>query len=440
MPGTGFYKPFLRAPDRGQESFECSNAARAPLVELANFSPGANNAHLLPSYLPIPKRRRSPMIIPRYRWLALLFLLACAPAYADIVKPALVEISVFTEGRFRVELRASIEALLTGINAQYTDTTQAPTAVEYDRLRELEAPDLMREFAPFRRQMLQSIEILLDDRRATVEITDVEIPVPGYTKVPRISLIVLEGDIPRDTRSLSWYYPAAFGDNAVRVRQVDTRAEQWHWSAWQWIRDDSRSEPFSLKEVFTEPSLWHVISEYTKAGFDHIVPRGLDHILFVVGLFLFSARVRPLLWQVTMFTIAHSITLALAMTGVFTLPARVVEPLIALSIAYVGVENVWHRKLHRSRLLLVFAFGLLHGLGFASMLADFGMPDNAFATALIAFNVGVELGQLAVIGVAYLALGLWFGDRPWYRRFVVVPGSLLIAAVGLSWAWERISL
>jgi hydrogenase/urease accessory protein HupE len=380
------------------------------------------------------------MIIPRCRWFPLLLLLFCVPAPADIVKPALVEISVFSEGRFRVELRASIEALLTGINAQYTDTTQAPTAEQYDRLRELEAADLAREFAPFRQQMLQSVEILLDGERAVAEITEVDIPVPGYTKVPRISLIVLEGEIPRNTRSLVWYYPAAFGDNAVRVRQVDTRAEQWHWSAWQWIRDDSRSDPFSLTEVFAEPSLWQVIAEYTTAGYDHIIPLGLDHILFVVGLFLFSARLRPLLWQVTMFTIAHSITLALAMTGVVTLPARVVEPLIALSIAYVGIENIWHRKLQRSRLLLVFAFGLLHGLGFASMLADFGMPENAFATALIAFNIGVELGQLAVIAAAYLVLGFWFGRKPWYRAVVVVPGSLLIAAVGLYWAWERLSL
>ena len=160
----------------------------------------------------------------------------------------------------------------------------------------------------------------------------------------------------------------------------------------------------------------------------------------MLGLFLFSTRMRPLLWQVTMFTVAHSITLALAMTGVIQLPARVVEPLIALSIAYVGIENIWHRSLHNSRLALVFAFGLLHGLGFASMLAEFGMPDEAFATALIAFNVGVELGQLAVILVAFLAVGVWLGHRPYYRQLVVIPGSLVITGVGLYWAWERLSL
>jgi len=380
------------------------------------------------------------MFIPLRFLLFLLLSLASAPSAADIVKPALIEISVYSEGRYRIEIRASIEALLTGINARYKDTTQAPTSKEYDRLRELEAPALAEAFEPFRRQMLEAIELRLDGQLSDSRITRVEIPVPGYTKIPRISLIVLEGDIPADTKALSWYYPAAFGDNAVRVRQVDEVKEQWHWSPWQWIRDDTTSEPFSLTEVFSPAGFADVVAEYSAAGFDHIIPKGMDHILFVVGLFLFSTRMRPLLWQITMFTIAHSITLAMAMTGVIELPARVVEPLIALSIAYVGIENVWHRRLHKSRLALVFAFGLLHGLGFASMLADFGMPDHAFFTALISFNLGVEGGQLAVVALAFLAVGLWFGKKPYYRQRIVVPGSLLIAAVGLYWTWERLSL
>ena len=379
------------------------------------------------------------MFIP-LRFLLALSLSVMSPLLAaDVVKPALVEVSVFAGGHYRVELRASIEALLTGINAQYKDTTQAPNADEYDRLRALEAEQLAQAFEPFKARMLDTVELQFDGQRATPSITQVDIPVPGYTKVPRISLIVLEGDIPTETRSLTWYYPAAFGDNAVRVRQVDEANQQWHWSSWQWIRDDRRSDPFSLEEVFRTPGTLEVLGEYIGAGFDHIIPNGLDHILFVLGLFLFSTRIRPLLWQVTMFTVAHSITLALAMTGMIELPARVVEPLIALSIAYVGVENVWHRTLHKSRLVLVFGFGLLHGLGFASMLSDFGMPANAFASALIGFNVGVELGQLAVIALAFGVLGIWFGRRPYYRALVVIPGSLVISGVGLYWTWERFS-
>ena len=380
------------------------------------------------------------MFIPS-RILLVLILACFAPVCpGDVVKPALVEISVFTEGHFRVEIRASIEALLTGINSRYKDTRQAPTSEEYDRLRALQSSELVRAFEPFRDRMLDAIRLRLDGRPAQARITQVDIPVPGYTKVPRISLIVLEGDIPTETRELTWYYPSAFGDNAVRVRQVDEGKQQWHWSAWQWIRDDRPSEPFSLHEVFRTPGFLDVVREYVGAGFDHIVPDGLDHILFVTGLFLFSARIRPLLWQITMFTIAHSLTLAMAMTGLIELPARVVEPLIALSIAYVGIENVWHRQLHKSRLVLVFGFGLLHGLGFASMLSDFGMPDRAFATALISFNVGVEGGQLAVIGLAYLSIGLWFGTRPYYRSLVAIPGSLVISAVGLYWTWQRLGL
>ena len=380
------------------------------------------------------------MFIPS-RILLVLILACFAPACpGDVVKPALVEISVFTEGHFRVEIRASIEALLTGINSRFKDTRQAPTSEEYDRLRALQSSELARAFEPFRDRMLDAIRLRLDGRPAQARITQVDIPVPGYTKVPRISLIVLEGDIPTETRELSWYYPSAFGDNAVRVRQVDEGKQQWHWSAWQWIRDDRPSEPFSLHEVFRTPGFLDVVREYVGAGFDHIVPDGLDHILFVTGLFLFSARIRPLLWQITMFTIAHSLTLAMAMTGLIELPARVVEPLIALSIAYVGIENVWHRQLHKSRLVLVFGFGLLHGLGFASMLSDFGMPDRAFATALISFNVGVEGGQLAVILLAYLSLGLWFGTKPYYRSIVAIPGSLVISAVGLYWTWQRLGL
>ena len=141
-----------------------------------------------------------------------------------------------------------------------------------------------------------------------------------------------------------------------------------------------------------------------------------------------------------MFTVAHTITLGLAMNGIISLPASIVEPLIALSIAYVGIENIFAKQLNNSRLLLVFLFGLLHGLGFASVLADFGMPENAFVTALISFNVGVEIGQLAIILVAFLLLGFWFGKKPWYKKFITTPASFVIAVIAFYWFIERLDL
>ena len=359
---------------------------------------------------------------------------------ADVVKPALVEISVFSSGTYKIEVRASVEALLTGINAQYKNTTEAPTADEYDELRALPADELQERFKPFYKTFESKVRLLFDNKPTPLKITHVDIPVPGYTKVPRNSVIYLQGNIPRNAKLLHWYYPAAFGDNAVRVRQVDESNEKWHWSEWQWIRSDKTSEAFSLTEVFAKRSTWSVVTEYIIAGFEHILPMGLDHILFIIGIFLLSTKIRPLLWQVTMFTIAHTITLGLSMTGVINLPANIVEPLIALSIAYIGFENIWHKTLHNSRLLLVFAFGLLHGMGFASVLQEFGMPEDAFITALISFNIGVEIGQLAIILLGFLAVGLWFRNRDWYRNVVIVPASALIALTGLYWTYDRIMI
>jgi hypothetical protein len=126
------------------------------------------------------------------------------------------------------------------------------------------------------------------------------------------------------------------------------------------------------------------------------------------------------------------------MLGYIELAPRIVEPLIALSIAYVGIENLWARKLHRSRMVLVFGFGLLHGLGFAGALSDFGMPSHAFIPALISFNVGVELGQIAILSIAFLLVGAAFSKRDWYRSRITIPASIGIAVTGLYWAMDRL--
>ncbi len=179
-----------------------------------------------------------------------------------------------------------------------------------------------------------------------------------------------------------------------------------------------------------------VFATYLKLGFTHIVPKGADHILFVLGLFLLSARWRPLLYQVTAFTVAHSVTLALSTQGILTLPGRFVETLIALSISWVAIENLATSTLKPWRVAVVFGFGLLHGLGFASVLGELGLPEGRFLAAVLAFNVGVELGQLSVVAAAYAVAGR-FQNLEGYRRWVVLPGSIAIAATGMWWAMER---
>lgn len=366
------------------------------------------------------------------------------PNSADIVKPALIEISVNTNGTFSIEVRASIEALLTGINSRYKNTKESPNSQAYDDLRVLPAEQLLKAFKPFQEKFLDEIKLTFDNESVPFQIASVEIPEPGYVKVPRISLIVLKGNIPLTAKSMTWFYPERFGDNAVRVRQVDEVNEKWHWSPWQWLKNNEVSQPFSLTEVFTQQTFFETVSIYLVSGFEHIFPKGMDHILFILGIFLLGTRISPLLWQVTMFTIAHTITLGLSMNGIINLPANIVEPLIALSIAFIAIENILTPKLHKSRLFIVFIFGLLHGMGFASVLSDFGMPDNAFATALISFNIGVEIAQVAIILVAYFILAYWFRNKldneQQYRRIVVIPASLLIALIGLYWTYERIAV
>ncbi|NJL28750.1 MAG: HupE/UreJ family protein, partial [Thermoanaerobaculia bacterium] len=180
-----------------------------------------------------------------------------------------------------------------------------------------------------------------------------------------------------------------------------------------------------------------VAGRYLILGFWHILPEGLDHILFVLGLFLLSTRLAPLLWQVSAFTLAHTVTLALSTFGLVQLSPAIVEPLIALSIAYVAVENTLVSELKPWRPAVVFLFGLLHGLGFAGVLSELGLPDGEYLTALLTFNAGVELGQLAVILLALLVVGA-FRDKPWYRKRIVIPCSAVIAAVGLFWAVQRV--
>lgn len=184
-----------------------------------------------------------------------------------------------------------------------------------------------------------------------------------------------------------------------------------------------------------------IAGDYIYQGFVHILPKGLDHILFVLALFLFAKRRSTLLWQISAFTLAHTLTLALGIYGIISLPGDIVEPLIALSIVYVGLENIYRAKNNKTshtRMPIIFAFGLLHGLGFASVLADVGLPPSQYALSLISFNIGVELGQLTVIALAFISL-LPFRAKGWYQTKLVLALNIAIAIVASYWVIERIT-
>lgn len=244
----------------------------------------------------------------------------------------------------------------------------------------------------------------------------------------------MKGSVPKGASRFAWIYAWTFATYSLTIREAGADAQTT-----EWLEGGQRSTPISLALPSSPPSRIEIGLQYLALGFTHIVPNGLDHMLFVLGIFLFGRRHRDVLAQVTAFTIAHSITLALSVYGMVSVSPNVVEPLIAVSIAYVAIENIFISELRPWRLALVFAFGLLHGMGFAGVLSELGLPRSEFLLALAGFNIGVEAGQLAVIGTAFLLVGWHFGRRDWYRRRVVVPASALIACTAVYWTFQRLS-
>ncbi|MFI5172257.1 MAG: HupE/UreJ family protein [Chitinophagales bacterium] len=196
----------------------------------------------------------------------------------------------------------------------------------------------------------------------------------------------------------------------------------------------------TINYTLNKKSDGQVFWQYLLEGYKHILPLGLDHILFILCVFFLNTNLKKIILQASMFTLAHTITLGLSMYGIINPPGNIIEPLIALSIVFLAIENMYSDKVKPWRMVMVFLFGLVHGMGFAGALNDLGMPDYAFATALISFNLGVEFGQLSIILFMYFIVSRNFSATSWYRPKLVIPASVIIAVVAGYWTIERIWL
>ena len=258
--------------------------------------------------------------------------------------------------------------------------------------------------------------------RATLD----RLELPADFVRPALLVLKVEGFLPQTAREMTFQFDLLKSRYAL---QLSGRT--------YWLEGDAPSPPMPLDPIATD-TLPRLVAQYLQLGFTHIIPAGADHVLFVLGLVLLTTRLRPLITQITAFTAAHCLTLFLAVEGIVALPASVVEPLIALSISYVAIENILVRQMTPWRPLLVFGFGLMHGLGFAGVLTELGLPAQDRLAAVLAFNLGVEAGQLAVVGLAFGLVLVWWKDRPWYRNRLVHPASATIALTGLYWTAERV--
>lgn len=177
---------------------------------------------------------------------------------------------------------------------------------------------------------------------------------------------------------------------------------------------------------------------YLKLGYTHVIPLGFDHILFILTLFFLNSKLKTVVLQCSVFTLAHSLTLGLVAFGLFIPNVKIIEVLIALSILFTAVENIVTNTINPFRLLIVFAFGLVHGMGFANALLETGLPKEQFISSLLSFNFGVELGQLVVIVSAYFLVSKWFSNKVWYKERIIYPISVIIGCVAFYWTIERV--
>ncbi len=325
------------------------------------------------------------------------------------------------DGSYIIDVTVDPDALLLQLElSRDGSVTQVPEAAERDRL----------------------LAAMGDVYRRGVELTADGVPLSSSfdylgmsasaSAAPGTAIVRLKGTLPSEARGLTVRYDWAGGTFAFAARVFGTATRTF------WIEPKATSQTIPLERGEPPQTRWDIFLQYLVLGVTHIVPGGVDHMLFVVSLCLLRLEWRAIVAQISAFTLAHSLALAMTAYGLVSLSPRIVEPIIALSIAYVAIENLLVTDLRRSRTILVFFFGLLHGMGFASVLHEVGLPKGELLSALVSFNIGVELGQLAVVGAVVVLLGRWAleGDR--YRRWILQPSSALIAIIALYWTAQRV--
>ena len=247
----------------------------------------------------------------------------------------------------------------------------------------------------------------------------------------RIVTIFVTAQIPVGSEYLNFGWGKKFGDLVIR-EQGDKNIL---YSGYLSKGETSPKLPLTIEDQLSRGAQFF---SYVFSGLYHIIPIGFDHILFIVGLYLVSNQLRPLVVQVSLFTFAHTITLGLASFEIISVSSAIVEPIIAASIIYIGIENYLVRERNNYRNVLIFGFGLLHGLGFAGGLTSLELTSEGILIPLLAFNIGVELGQILVLLFCFISFGYWYRNKIWYYSRVVRPISSVLVLIGLFWFIERV--
>ena len=367
----------------------------------------------------------------------LLFQMTAASAHE--LRPAIMDVGVLEEtpDQLSIDLTFSAEAFLAGIDlSTISDTDDSAKSGLYDEFRAMPPDILADRIKSSSAALAGTFTVMAAGRPLPLELAAIDVADEDDLSLSRDTKLRLRSSSPKAGEAIAIQWQPAMG--ALLIRQMGTGGDPEYSD---YLPNGGESQAFMLSDARPVP-LGSVIGKYIHSGIIHIVPAGLDHILFVVGLLAYGLSARGLIFQISLFTVAHTITLAAASLGWINISGSIVEPLIALSIAWIGVENMIRTsgRVAITRSLVVFVFGLLHGLGFASVLADFGLPQSAYIVGLLSFNLGVEIGQLIIVVPIFLMLrALKLTDRR-FRRGFQIPVSTIISAIGLFWFVERVGI
>ena len=357
-------------------------------------------------------------------------------SYAHELRPAIANLNIYEEDNItnaNLSIQLNLEAIIAGIETKHSNTEESEKSEEYKDLRRMNPTVLLHQFNSKIKNFDNKINLTSNISNLNLTLISVIIPEVGNTDIIRDTIVNFDiQNIEEEKLKFSW--DKNLGSIILRINSIHKKPLYT-----ELIEDGKKSKWFGIKNK-TKVGLFQNIKEYTLLGFKHIIPKGLDHILFVLALFLVSPKLRPLVLQVSIFTLAHTITLFLGALKIIVIPAIIVEPIIALSICFIAIENLFTENIKKMRPYIIFIFGLLHGLGFAGVLNEIGISDGQFISSLVSFNLGVELGQICIILLSYIFIALLFQKKSWYRNRVTRPLSLIIATVGLYWFIQRIFL
>ena len=369
--------------------------------------------------------------------IAVLFQITSANAHE--LRPAIIDVGITEDApdHLTIKLTFSGEAFLADVDlSAITNTDDSSNSERYDALRALPPSGLANQLSLSFMALTEKFIVKSAGRPLSLELVEINVLEEEDRDLARDTIFELKSNLPGKGKEITIHWQPMMG--ALLIRQMGTGSNLGYSD---YLSNGGTSKAFLLSEI--QPvDITSTIKKYVYSGIIHIVPGGLDHILFVVGLLAYGLSARGLILQISLFTVAHTLTLAAASLGWINLSGSVVEPLIALSIVWIGIENVIRKsgRLAVSRSVIVFTFGLLHGLGFASVLSDFGLPQNSFIISLLSFNVGVEIGQLLIVVPIFFIFKALKLTKTQFRRVFQIPVSLIISAVGTFWFIERISL